>query len=76
MRLISPAVLRQVVLASQVCYLSRVTLNFLTFTDSTTTRWPLSIKNTSGAFFLFFLLLLELYCFSIKEVAEDKKTDL
>lgn len=42
------------------------------FPDSTTTRWLLSIKNTGGAFFVLFCF----YCFQIKEVTEDKKTDL
>lgn len=52
---VSPAVVEQVVLASQVCYLSRVTLNFL---SPRAQDGGSPSKTPVGLFFFFFLLLL------------------
>lgn len=66
---VSPAVVEQVVLASQVCYLSRVTLNFL---SPRAQDGGSPSKTPVGLFFAFFYCFSERYCFPIKEVTEDK----
>lgn len=70
MGLIMTASVRQVVLASQVCYLSHVTLNFLSLSDHKMAA--LHQKHQWGFFKFFFIASIAILFPNKKRSLEDK----